>query len=93
MPFRSGSDRVVRRQKQEPGADAAQGCRCGGALVAGQVVEDDDVSGPERRDQLGFDTEIEHLDIHRAVDDPGRVQPVMAQRGNEGLGLPMPEPA
>jgi hypothetical protein len=82
---------AVWRQEQEPCADIVQGCRCGRALVAGEIVQDDHIAGPECRDQLGFGVEIEHLGVHRPVDHPGRVQPVMAQGGDKGLGAPMPE--
>ncbi|WP_199260697.1 hypothetical protein [Paracoccus binzhouensis] len=40
---------------------------------------------------LGLDIEVEHLAVHRAVDNPGCIQPVMAQRGDEGLGIPVAE--
>jgi len=57
--------------------------------VAGQVVKDDDVAGVQARGQLGFDVAREHLGIDRAVDDPGRVEPVVSGRGDEGLGSPV----
>ena len=76
---------------QEPGTHVAQGCRRGRALVAGEIVQNDNVAGPERRDQLGFGIKVEHLGVHCAIDHPRRVQPVMAQSCNEGLAPPMSE--
>jgi hypothetical protein len=38
-----------------------------------------------------LDIEREELAIDGAVDDPGRANPVVAQRRNEGHGLPMAE--
>ena len=43
------------------------------------------------RGQLGFDIEVEEFAVYRATDHPGRVKPVMAQGGNECLGLPVAE--
>ena len=76
-------------QGEEPDTDALQVRRRFGGFVAGEVVEDDDVSGTQRRDQLGLDVEIEELAVDRAVDDPGRVEPVMKSSRDEGLGLPV----
>ncbi len=43
------------------------------------------------REQLGFDLSFEAPSIDRARDHPGRGQPVMAEAGDEGLGIPMSE--
>jgi hypothetical protein len=61
------------------------------AAVGGEVVQDHDIALEQGRGQLSFDVEVEEFAVYRPTDDPGRVQPVMAQRGDEGLGLPMPE--
>lgn len=82
---------TVGRQEQEPRADIAHGFGGAGALVARQVVEDDHVTGAQGRHQLGFDIEVEHFPIHRAVDHPRSIEAVMAQGTDEGLGAPMPE--
>jgi len=82
---------AVWRQEEEPRADVAHGFGRAGALVARQVVEDDHVALAQCRHQLGLDINVEHLAIHRSVDHPGRVQPVMAQGTDERLGAPMPE--
>lgn len=80
---------TIWRQEQEPCADRLQGLRRGGGLVAREVVENDDIARAQRRHQLGLDVEREHLGVHGAVDHPWRVQPVVAQRCDEGLGAPM----
>lgn len=82
---------AVWRQEEEPGADTAQG-RCGtGVLVAGQVVENNHIAGPQCRRQLGFDVKGEHFGIHRPVDDPRGVEAIMAQGRDKGLGPPVAE--
>lgn len=49
------------------------------------------VAFAQRRPQLGFDVEGEHLAVHHAVDHPWCFQPVVAQGGDEGLGPPVAE--
>ncbi len=61
------------------------------ALVGGKVVEDDNVARLQGLGELGFDVEVEEFAIDGPADDPRRVQPVMAQGGNEGLGLSVAE--
>ena len=46
-------------QEQEPGADPLQTLGCPGALVDGEVVENDDVAALERGRELGFDINVE----------------------------------
>ena len=55
-----------------------------------QVIKDDNVAGAQSRGEDPFDPEVEHVLVHGSVDDPGRVDPVMAKPGNEGLGVPVP---
>ena len=59
-------------------------------MIRGIIFPTQDVAAVQGRGQLGFDIEVEEFAVHRPVDDPGRIQPVMAQCGNEG---PAPEPA
>ena len=40
------------------------------------------------RGQSGFDVKVVELAVCRPVNNPRRVQPVMAQSGNEGLRVP-----
>ena len=76
---------AVGRQKQEPRADVLQDRGGLWAFVGGEVVPDHDVAAVQGRGQLGFDIEVEEFPVYRPANDPGRVQPVMAQCGNEGL--------
>ena len=59
--------------------------------MAGEVVEDNDITRLERRRQLGLDIDLEGLPVHGAVDDPRRGQAVAAQGGDEGLRPPVSE--
>ena len=79
----------VFRQEEELGAGRADGAAHGLALVGAEIVHDDDVAGPERGDENLLDIEAEALAVDRPVDEPGRVDAVMAQRGQEGHGLPV----
>ena len=82
---------TVRRQEQEPRADVFQDAGGLRAAVGGEVVEDHDIALLQGRGQLGFDIEVEEFAVYWPTNDPGRVQPVMAQGGDEGLGLPVSE--
>ena len=61
------------------------------ALVTSQIVHDDHIARTQGRNQNPFDIGPEDVAIHRAVEDPRGVDPVMAQGGNEGGGIPVPE--
>ncbi len=80
--------------EQEPGAGLADGLSHGLGLVRAEVVHDDDVAGLE-----GWDQHVLHIDAAapqkrsplinpRPVDEPGRIDSVVAQRGEEGRGVP-----
>lgn len=58
-------------------------------LVAAEIVHDHDIAGAERRCQKLLDIGPEAVAIDRAVDDQRRVDPVMAQCGDEGGGFPV----
>ena len=79
----------VLRQEEEPGAGGADGLPDRGALVRAEVVHDDDVAGPQRRHQHPLDVEPEAVAVDRAVEEPGGLDAVTAQRGEEGHGLPV----
>ena len=64
----------------------------GGGLVAAKVVQDDDIAGMQRGDQHLLGKDAEDVRVDRAVEDPGRVDPVMAQRSEEGHGIPVAKP-
>ncbi len=54
-----------------------------------QIVHDDDIAGAERRGEALFDPGLEDGAVHGLVDDHGRVDAILAQRGDEGRRLPM----
>jgi hypothetical protein len=58
-------------------------------LAGGQVVEDDDVAGAERRCQDLFDIGQKGGPVHGAVEHHGRGHAIQAQRTHEGRGLPV----
>lgn len=81
--------RAVGWQEQQA---RASGSDCGpdrGLLVAGQVVEDDDVTWRERGAELLFDPLGEAGAIDRLIEDKGCVDPVTAQGSDEGHRLPV----
>ena len=59
--------------------------------IRGIVFPTNDVALVQGRGQLGLDIAVEDRAVHCPAEHPGRVQPVMAQRGDEGLGLPVAE--
>ena len=59
------------------------------ALVAAEVIENDDVGRLQRGDEDIFDVETEQLAVDRTIDDPWRVDPIVAQGSEEGHRLPM----
>jgi MFS superfamily sulfate permease-like transporter len=61
----------------------------GVAFVAAEVVQDDDIARHEDRGENLLDVKEEGFAVDRPVDDPRRINPVVAQRGDEGQGLPM----
>ncbi len=85
MGLRSGG---VLGQEQEPGAGLADGLSHGLGLVRAEVVHDDDVAGLEGWDQHVLHIDAEALAVDRPVDEPGRIDSVVAQRGEEGRGVP-----
>ena len=58
-------------------------------MIRGIIFPTQDVALVQGRGQLGFDIKVEEFAVHRPAYDPGRVQPVVAQGGDEGLGLPV----
>jgi hypothetical protein len=57
--------------------------------MAAEIVHDDDVPGLEGRDQHALDTEPEALAVDRTIDEPGRLDAIMPQGGEEGHDLPV----
>jgi hypothetical protein len=58
-------------------------------FVAAEIVHDHDIAGLKRWDQHPLDIDPEALAIDRTVDQPRRFDPIAAQGGQEGHGLPM----
>jgi hypothetical protein len=56
--------------------------------VAAEIVHDDDVAGPECRNHHLFHISEEAQAVDRSVEDTGRIDPVAAQRRQEGQGSP-----
>lgn len=82
---------AVGRQEDEVGAACSDGGAGRLALVTAEVVQHDDISRRQRRSQDLLHIEPEELAVYGAVNDPGRVDAVMAQSGDEGQGLPVAE--
>ncbi len=80
----------VRRQEEELGASAADRSTNGDALMAAQVVHDDDVARAERRHQELLDISEEGLAVDGAVEHARCIDPIMAERGEKGKGSPVP---
>jgi hypothetical protein len=59
------------------------------ALVASEIVENDDVAGVERRGEDLLDVSREALAIDRPIEDAGRIDPVATQGSDEGQRLPV----
>jgi hypothetical protein len=56
--------------------------------VAGEIVEDDDIARLEGGDQELLDIGLEFLAVDRAIEEAGRLDPVMPQGGQEGERAP-----
>ena len=61
------------------------------SLMAAEIIEDDDISLDQGRSEHLLDIGGEDLAVDRSVDHPWCVDPVMAERCDEGLRLPMSE--
>ena len=57
--------------------------------MASEIVHDDDVAGLQGREQNLFDVNSEALTVDRAIEDPGCLDPVVAERGQESCCLPV----
>lgn len=80
---------AVGREEQEPRALGPDRGPDGWPFVAGEIVHDDDVAGRECRAELFFDPCGEAGGVDRLIEDERRVDPVAAQRGDEGHRLPV----
>lgn len=75
---------TVGRQEEKVGACLPDGASCLLALVAAEVVEDDDVAPGEGRDENPLDVEGED----RAVDDPRCIDAIGPERCDESERFP-----
>jgi len=81
--------RRVFRQKDEMCAGLADGGPYSLSFVAAEIVHDDDVSGPHGGDENFLDIKEETLTIDRTIDQPGRLDAIVAERGEERHCVPM----
>lgn len=61
----------------------------GAALMAAEIVHDDQIARLERGREHLLDIGFERLGVDRAVEEPWRFDPVAAKRRDEGHRLPM----
>lgn len=59
--------------------------------MAAEIVHYHDIAGCDGRDENALDVDAEDVAIHRTVEDPGRINPIVAQRRDEGRGVPVRE--
>jgi hypothetical protein len=81
---------TIGRQEEKVRADRTDGPAHGVALVATEIVHDDDIAGLERRHEELLDIGFEAFAIDRSIKDARRVDPVVPQGGKECECLPMP---
>ena len=82
---------TVRRQEQEPGAALFEDRLSFAALMASEVIENDNIAWLQCGSELGFDIGVEDCPVHGFVDNPRRGHAITSQAGDEGLGSPMTE--
>src|SRR2546428_4397241 len=75
-------------QEEEFGAGRADERPHGFALVAAEIVQNDDVAGTKRGHEDLLDIDPEALAVDRPLEQPRRVDAVVAQRSQERRGLP-----
>lgn len=81
---------TVGRQKTEARADAFDRGLHLRLLVHREVVEYDDVAGPQRRREYLLDVGEKRGVVERAIEDRRGLQPVDAERRDDGVRLPVP---
>lgn len=60
-------------------------------LVAAEIVQHHNIAGRQGWGEDLFHIDGEELAVDRSVDHPRRINAIMAQGGDEGLGLPVSE--
>lgn len=80
--------RTVGWQENELGVGASDSTAHLLALVTAEIVEDDNIAGLEGGDQELLDVGTELLAVDRAIEEAGRLDPIMPQGGQEGERAP-----
>src|SRR5450432_1599731 len=75
-------------QEHEARPDGSDGLSHRLSLVGAEIVEDDDVARLEGRGEELFDIGAEAFAVDGAVEQAGRIDPVIAQGGKKRRGLP-----
>src|SRR5262249_29169226 len=78
----------VLRQEEQLGAGRADELAHGIALVAAEIVHDDDICGPQGRKEDVLDVDSKALSVDWAIDHPWSFNPVVAKSGQERGGPP-----
>lgn len=81
---------AVGGQEDQVRTGVADGLSDSLALVAAQIVEDNDIAGFQRWYQRLLNPGAEAFAVDRPVEQKGRVHTVAAQGGKEGVGPPAP---
>ena len=79
----------VGRQEAQRGPHPFDGGAHGRALMATEIVHNDDIARGERRQQTLFDIGQEAGAVERAIEDAGSGNTVVAQRGHHGQRVPV----
>jgi hypothetical protein len=74
-------------QEEELGAGRPESLANGFAFVAAEIVQDHQITWPKGGNQHFLDVGSEALAVDRTVDEPGRIDAIVTQRGDEGRGL------
>ena len=81
---------AVRRKEQQPCSGSPDGPANPLALVAAQIVEDDNVTWPKSWNEKLLDVSHEADRIDRTVEDAGSINAIAAQGGEKCHGFPVP---
>ena len=81
--------RRIRRQEAQRSAHSLNGPPHSRALVAAEIVQDDEVASREGREQAVFHIGQEAGTVDRAIEDTGSSKAVVTEGRYEGQSLPM----
>lgn len=82
---------TVWRQEEEPCPSLLEDGLGFFAFMAGEIIENDDITRFESWGELRLDVGLEDSAVHGAIDDPGCGQTIAPQSGDKGLSAPMSE--